>query len=432
MTTMNDVKFKIRTDSLGNMFAKIDDLIPNDLNIKIYGNEDAEDSKVNEIAEDMKERMAKGLSPNSNPVPVYPSGKMNGGHTRRSAGKKAGAPELKINLLTTNEELEIEKDSYARILALLTDNVFKREKDHETILNEYCGLENAFIETNKMQPTKEDKKSWIRLIQSGTPHKISINMMDHLKIIKTRDSSLFKKIKAGKMTPKAAYNSVKNQRAKLKPREDRKILEVFDIEENVKMFLHLFNSGVEKFKKDNILTYPNGETVNWVTDEYCGVESNYISNSFSQILQGSVTAMFRKQYPDWDARTPRSEIGAPDTQFHAFNMPGFDPLRLESKCFDLMSKTPTVYFGLGGAMINPHEFMMVGREGLDRFCIFVTTLSNEEERDIKGGNTGSTMTIETWFDNHFNKKDWKCLHGEIRKDQNGKMNMICEKLKGGE
>ena len=432
MTTMNDVKFKIRTDSLGNMFAKIDDLIPNDLNKKIYGNEDAEDSKVNEIAEDMKERMAKGLSPNSNPVPVYPSGKMNGGHTRRSAGKKAGAPELKINLLTTNEELEVEKDSYARILALLTDNVFKREKDHETILNEYCGLENAFIETNKMQPTKEDKKSWIRLIQSGTPHKISINMMDHLKIIKTRDSSLFKKIKAGKMTPKAAYNSVKNQRAKLKPREDRKILEVFDNEANVEMFLHLFNSGVEKFKKDNILTYPNGETVNWVTDEYCGVESNYISNSFSQILQGSVTAMFRKQYPDWDARTPRSEIGAPDTQFHAFNMPGYDPLRLESKCFDLMSKTPTVYFGLGGAMINPHEFMMVGREGLDRFCIFVTTLSNEEERDIKGGNTGSTMTIETWFDNHFNKKDWKCLHGEIRKDQNGKMNMICEKLKGGE
>ena len=429
---MNEVKFKIRTDSLGNMFAKIDDLIPNDLNKKIYGNEDAEDSKVNEIAEDMKERMAKGLSPNSNPVPVYPSGKMNGGHTRRSAGKKAGAPELKINLLTTNEELEIEKDSYARILALLTDNVFKREKDHETILNEYCGLENAFIETNKMQPTKEDKKSWIRLIQSGTPHKISINMMDHLKIIKTRDSSLFKKIKAGKMTPKAAYNSVKNQRAKLKPREDRKILEVFDNEANVEMFKHLFNSGVEKFKKDNTLTYPNGETVNWVTDEYCGVESNYISNSFSQILQGSVTAMFRKQYPDWDARTPRSEIGAPDTQFHAFNMPGFDPLRLESKCFDLMSKTPTVYFGLGGAMINPHEFMMVGREGLDRFCIFVTTLSNEEERDIKGGNTGSTMTIETWFDNHFDKKDWKCLHGEIRKDQNGKMNMICEKLKGGE
>ena len=142
--------------------------------------------------------------------------------------------------------------------------------------------------------------------------------------------------------------------------------------------------------------------------------------------------MFRKQYPDWDARTPRSEIGAPDTQFHAFNKPGFDPLRLESKCFDLMSKTPTVYFGLGGAMINPHEFMMVGREGLDRFCIFVSTLSNEEARDIKGGNTGSTMTIETWFDNHFDKKDWKCLHGEIRKDQNGKMNMICEKLKGGE
>ena len=422
------VKFKIRTDNLGNIFANIDDLVPSDLNKRIYGNENAEDSKINEIAEDMKERMAKGLPANSNPVPVYPSGKLKGGHTRTSAGIKAGAKELQINVLSQKEEDEIKNDGYAEVLALLTDNVFKREKDHETILNEYNELEMSYVEKNKQQPTKEDKKFWINLIQSGTPHKISISMMDHLKIIKTRDPSLFKQIKNGKMTPRAAYNSVKNLKAKLKPRENRGILEVFDNDANVEMFKHLFNSGVEKFKKDNTLTYPNGETVNWVTDEYCGVESNYISNSFSQILQGSVTAMFRKQYPNWDARTPRSEIGAPDTQFHAFNMPGYDTLRLESKCFDIMSKVPTVYFGLGGAMINPHEFMMIGREGLDRFCIFVTTLSNEEERDIKGQGSGSIMTIQTWFDNHFDKKDWKCLHGEIRRDQNKKMNMICEKL----
>lgn len=422
------IKFKTRTDELGNTFANIDDLIPSELNKRIYGNEDAEDSKVNEIAEDMKDRMTRELSANSTPVPVYPSGKMKGGHTRRLAGRKAGAKELQINILTAKEEIEIQNNSYAEVLALLSDNVLKRDKDHETILNEYNEVEMAYVQTNNQQPTKEDKQFWINRIQSGTTHRISMTMMDQLKIIKTKDPSLFKKIKAGKMTPKAAYNSVKNLRAKLLPRKNRGILEVFDNEANVKMFKHLFNSGVEKFKKDNTLTYPNGETVNWVTDEYCGVESNYISNSFSQILQGSVTAMFRKQYPDWDARTPRSEIGAPDTQFHAFNMPGYDTLRLESKCFDIMSKVPTVYFGLGGAMINPHEFIMLGREGLDRFCIFVTTLSNEEERDIKGQGSGSIMTIQTWFDNHFDKKDWKCLHGEIRRDQNKKMNMICEKL----
>ncbi len=82
---MNEVKFKIRTDSLGNIFANIEDLIPSELNKKIYGNENAEDSKVNEIAEDMKDRMARGLPANSNPVPVYPSGKLKGGHTRKSA-----------------------------------------------------------------------------------------------------------------------------------------------------------------------------------------------------------------------------------------------------------------------------------------------------------------------------------------------------------
>ena len=54
------------------------------------------------------------------------------------------------------------------------------------------------------------------------------------------------------MTPRAAYNSVKNLKAKLKPRENRGILEVFDNDANVEMFKHLFNSGVEKFKKDNL------------------------------------------------------------------------------------------------------------------------------------------------------------------------------------
>ena len=39
-------------------------------------------------------------------------------------------------------------------------------------------------------------------------------MMDHLKIIKSRDPSLFKQIKNGKMTPRAAYKSVKNLQEK--------------------------------------------------------------------------------------------------------------------------------------------------------------------------------------------------------------------------
>ena len=109
-----------------------------------------------------------------------------------------------------------------------------------------------------------------------------------------------------------------------------------------------------------------------------------------------------------------------------------DSKRLESKCVDMMAVTPTVYFGVGGGMINPHEFIIVCREGLDRFCILLTTLTNENERDTKTKGSGAIMTMETWFKNHFHKNDWRCLHGEIRKDQSGKMNMICEKLtKGG-
>ena len=55
-----------------------------------------------------------------------------------------------------------------------------------------------------------------------------------------------------------------------------------------------------------------------------------------------------------------------------------------------------------------------------------------KDPELKSKGSGAIMTMETWFKNHFHKNDWRCLHGEIRKDQSGKMNMICEKLtKGG-
>jgi hypothetical protein len=408
----NLINFKTRADNLGNIFANVSSLIPSKLNLQIYGNEDKENSKIDEIFLDMKKRLSKGLIANTVPIPVYPSGKMKGGHTRLLAAKKAGATEVQVNILTEEEEIEIKNNDYAEVMALLIDNTMSRDKDHEVILNEYNACEIAYVKQFfGQQPPVEEKKEWIKLIQRGTPHFVSLNLIDNLKIIKTRDPSLFEKIKSGKMTPNQAYKTVKKLNPKKIARTNRKILEVFKEKTNVKMFKHLFKNGIENFLKNNTVEYPDGEKINWVTDTYCGVESNYISNSFSQILQGSITAMFRKQYPNWDARTPRSEIGAPDTQFHAFNMPGYDPLRLESKCFDILSNVPTIYFGIGGAMINPHEFIIVAREGVDRFCIFVTTLSNENGvRDIKGNKSGgSSMTIQTWFDNHFDKKDWICL-----------------------
>ena len=104
-----NTKFKTRTDELGNTFASINDLIPSELNKQIYGSEDKENSKIDEICLDMKKRLSKGLVANSVPIPVYPSGKMRGGHTRQEAGIKAGAEELQINVLSQKEEDEIKQ-----------------------------------------------------------------------------------------------------------------------------------------------------------------------------------------------------------------------------------------------------------------------------------------------------------------------------------
>jgi hypothetical protein len=50
------------------------------------------------------------------------------------------------------------------------------------------------------------------------------------------------------------------------------------------MFKHLFKYGVENLLKNNTLNILDGETVIGLMN-YCGVESNYISNSFSQIFK---------------------------------------------------------------------------------------------------------------------------------------------------
>ena len=266
-------KLKTRTDELGNTFALIKDLIPSELNKQIYGSESKENSKVDEIALDMKKRIAKGLTPNTVPIPVHMNGKMKGGHTRLKAAEKAGVEKVQVNVLSELESQEINDNSYAEVLSLLSDNTMSRDKDHEVILQEYNALEMAYVEQYDQQPTKLDCQEWVKKIQSGTTHPISVAMMSQLKVIKSRDPSLFEKIKTGKMSPKQAYTSVKNFKPKNKPRKNRKILEVFEDKENTKLFLNLFKQGVNKFLDKNTLTLPNGKVINWVTDKNCGVES---------------------------------------------------------------------------------------------------------------------------------------------------------------
>lgn len=423
-----ELSFNYILDSYFNILASIDDLIPNPRNIKIYGNENKENSKIKEIADDMKKRIEQGLSPNSKPIPVTRSGKMKGGHTRLRAAKLIGAKYVHVVIISDEEWSLVENKPHAETQALLHDNLLMREKTYDIVLGEYNELETSYYEEFNQLPTDVERNQWIKQISTGTSLYITKNTIDNLKIIKSRDPSLFEQINKGKLTVNKAYKMVKNFKKKNLPRENRNLINIFrNNKENTKRLLNLLKQAKDNFISKNTFKHEDGEVVNWVLDEYCGTEMNYISNSFSQMLQGSVTSFFRKYYPEMDARSPRSEQGAPDTQFHAYNLPGVDPLRLESKVTD--SQCQMFYFGLGGAAINPHEFMLIVRQGIDRFCVFITTLKNEQDaRDIKSQGQSSVMALETWFKNHYDKNDWFCLHGNIRKSQNGNMEIIYEKL----
>ena len=424
---MENIKFKHYVDENNNIMAHIDDLIPNEINEMIYGNENAENSKVNEIADDMKLRISQGLIPNSKPIPVNRIGNMKGGHTRRKALYKTNERYIHIHLISDKEWKKVEGKPYDETRMLLSDNLLSRKKVYSVVLGEYNALENNFFKQHNQQPEKEDMQLWVKELQSGFPHKLSLTCIKQLKIIKTRDPLLLKDIDEGKTTPNKAYKMVKNFKPKNLPRTNRNLISIFKDETNVKRWKNLYRQIRHNFMTKNTFTHEDGEVVNWITDTYVGPEINYMSNSFSQMVQSVNTSFFRKYYPEMDARSPRHEQGAPDTQFHAYNQQGVDPYRLEAKVTD--SHNQIFYFGLGGSAINPHEFLLMIRQGTDRFCAFITTLTNDGKlKDIKTQGQGSVMSVETWFKNHFDKEDWHCFHGDIRRGQNGKIEINYEEF----
>ena len=91
---MNKIKNKIEIIKKKNngevkLFADPNDFTPNKLNKKIYDNIDEETSKQVEICDSMKDRVGRGLVPNSAAIIIWPDGLIEAGHTRTSAAKLA-------------------------------------------------------------------------------------------------------------------------------------------------------------------------------------------------------------------------------------------------------------------------------------------------------------------------------------------------------
>ncbi len=58
----------------------------------------------------------------------------------------------------------------------------------------------------------------------------------------------------------------------------------------------------------------------------------------------------------------------------------------------------------------------------------IDAINDGKLKDIKTQGQGSVMSVETWFKNHFDKEDWHCFHGDIRRGQNGKIEINYEEF----
>tara|TARA_X000001036_G_scaffold4525_1_gene4076 strand:- start:68 stop:1423 length:1356 start_codon:yes stop_codon:yes gene_type:complete len=208
------------------------------------------------------------------------------------------------------------------------------------------------------------------------------------------------------------------------------------------LLLKYFKSIVNQIENIEVEDDDIGGKVKIMKSDHISPDSNGITGMMSFTTQSVVPLLFRKskyvleKYGDLDARSPQSSVGAPDCQLHGLNEEGFFPVVWEEKLAQ-MAQTPgkTAIYGLAGitSMID-HEFLIGIRQGFDRWCIFSSVLTRKdftkgEKTDSGYQEAGKRMTMNRWFENHFdNKNEWHCIHGEIRKTQEGKIEIITDKL----
>lgn len=399
---MIKLKFAYKTDENGNLLADPNDIKPSKDNKSIYGDDiEKNNTNYNQIEKSMS---IQGI--NDNPIPVYTDGTLKGGHTRLHIALKLGFKNVKIRIVGDRPET-----SYDTIQELISDNVDLREKNYLHCLHEYIALENSYIETHGMRPPKETEKEWVEKINSGTALSISANVIEQLRLIKERDPNLFEDVNSGKTKPGQAYNLVKKTQQKDSPRVDREVMKWMGDNTITDVIKRDFTKAKNSFINNVGYEDENGNFINLIIGKDTEIEENAITGMYSHILAGTITSVFQRKMPELGAVSPRI-AGAPDTQFTAFDLPGVDNMRLETKFAQVLKNGTNFYGGEGATAINPHEFILAMRQGLHDFCMIVATM---ERTDWKSKTGGSICNFEKFMQKHYHEKGktWFPIVGDV-------------------
>jgi len=171
------------------------------------------------------------------------------------------------------------------------------------------------------------------------------------------------------------------------------------------------------------------------TGQY-GFEKNQITAVFSNIIN-SVAARAYSVF-GIDAKTGREyqttdhSKSRPDIVFPALSKPDkeFQNEKIEVKAasWNGISSKCLFYGGPGAKTCSQHEYLFgIWKKDCERLFLMLATI-DPEDWEATGKTTGEyTLSLNKWYENHFNKNDYRFLMGEIYMDAK-RINVDFDKL----
>ena len=192
--------YEIKQNGEVKLMACPENITINSINSQLYANEKAENSKVLELAESFKKRIAQGKIANKQPVIVWPDGLAEAGNTRTKAAKIVGCD---LNIVFSDSEYPDSNKPFSNMQTLKESNIYR----DETYVNKLNDFNLARESYNKEFGFPMDMKTENNYIKElGTTR----DTMDKLIDIQNTDSSYLEKLDEGWNVTKAWNHALGN------------------------------------------------------------------------------------------------------------------------------------------------------------------------------------------------------------------------------
>ena len=411
---MNKIKNKIeiikkKINGEVKLFADPNDFTPNKLNKKIYDNIDEETSKQVEICDSMKDRVGRGLVPNSAAIIIWPDGLIEAGHTRTSAAKLAGLDEVWITM--SQEEYPSDDKPYSNFRTTTSTNIY-RDMKPSVKLNEFDVAEKAYMDEYGVARPPKERDSHIKDLGTSKGTLVKLREIKN----SVHGKALLKKVDDGDMSVKSAHDEAmgKNKVKVITSNNlDRDWTEIYTNDVFSISFNRIYNTIISTLE---ISTKVDGEDYEPFKDFTDGSISGIISHLSEMII----ARVLKSEGHDVVAAT-----GHP-TDPDIYHRDIED--KVEIKVAKFQGKKTN---WKGGKGIREGQYILITYdETASHWCVIFTTLTQEDwERTGGGIMSGHKLPIKNVYKNHSNdKKNYKVDYGDV-KELNGEINVNMESIK---